>query len=84
LRAFGFLYFSIVPAEKEFLLHEFRDQYRAYKMAVPRFLPRLKALSGTNKRRFNWKAVYAELMMALLLFSIYGAFRWVDYLRRAG
>ena len=82
--AFGFLYFSIVPAEEEFLSREFGEEYRAYKLAVPRFLPRLRAFPDAQKRPFIWRAVRGELMMALLLAGIYGALRCEEYLRRAG
>jgi protein-S-isoprenylcysteine O-methyltransferase Ste14 len=82
--AFGFLYFSIVPAEEEFLSREFGEQYRAYKLAVPRLLPRFNAFPDAHKCPFIWKAVRGELLVVLLLTGIYCALLCENYLRHTG
>ncbi|CEF48987.1 unnamed protein product [uncultured bacterium] len=71
--AFAILYLAIIPAEEDFLQRQFGEEYRRYKQAVPRLLPRLTPWNGRVERAFNWKAVIGELEILSLLVLIYGA-----------
>ena len=69
--AFGVLFFTIVPAEEEFLAQQFGGEYLDYCKAVPRIFPRLKAWQGRSQSSFHWPAVRGEFGMLLLLALIY-------------
>jgi len=81
---FGILYFSIVPAEEEFLFQQFAHEYRRYQEAVPRFFPRLRPFPGREQRPFEWRAVLGELFMALFLIGIYFALLLEEYFDKKG
>jgi len=81
---FAFLYLSIVPAEEEFLSCRFGVEYRRYKQAVPRFLPRFKPFPGAARQPFLWRAILGESSMALLLLGIYMVLRLGKYFHRTG
>lgn len=78
--AFAFLYFGIVPAEEEFLDRQFGSEYRRYRQAVPRLIPRLRPWPGRVEARFQWRAVRGESFIAGLLVVIYSALRFEEYL----
>src|SRR5450432_4113474 len=69
--AFVFLYFAIVPAEEDYLQTQFGADYLRYREAVPRFIPRLKPWQGRTETAFQWRAVYGEFGMLMLLVAIY-------------
>jgi protein-S-isoprenylcysteine O-methyltransferase Ste14 len=79
--AFVLLYFSIVPAEEEYLSRQFGLAYARYRAAVPRFLPRVRPWPGRVKQAFHWRAVRGELGIALVVAAIYLALlgeEWID------
>jgi len=82
--AFGILYFSIVPAEEEYLFRRFGQEYRRYRESVPRFIPRLRPFPGREQMPFAWRAVYGELFMALFLTGIYIALLFEEYFDKIG
>jgi protein-S-isoprenylcysteine O-methyltransferase Ste14 len=69
--AFCILFFTIVPAEEEFLAEQFGGEYRHYCKAVPRMLPRLNPWAARTTSKFHWPAVRGEFGMMLLLALIY-------------
>jgi len=78
---FALLYFAIIPAEEQFLQDTFRDEYRAFRAAVPRLIPRPLPWKQAKHRPANWRAARGELLMGLLLVAIYGAMRTVAHFR---
>jgi protein-S-isoprenylcysteine O-methyltransferase Ste14 len=77
---FAFLFLAIVPAEEDFLVRQFGEEYLEYRQSVPRLIPRLTPWHGQSKTRFQWHAVRGELVIMLLLATIYGAFVAEEYL----
>jgi len=75
--------FSIVPAEEEFLLRQFGEEYRRYRIAVPRFIPRFRPWPGGERKPFHWRAVRGELFIGLLLVGIYLMLLFEEYLDHA-
>jgi protein-S-isoprenylcysteine O-methyltransferase Ste14 len=82
--AFALLYFGIVPAEEEFLLHQFGADYERYRRAVPRFIPRLRPWPERAPTGFSWSAARGELFITLILVGIYGALLVEEYLDALG
>jgi len=82
--AFGILYFSIVPAEEEYLFQRFGHEYGHYRQVVPRFFPRLTPFPGRKQRPFEWRAVRGEFLMALLLVGIYCTLLFEEHLDKIG
>lgn len=82
--AFALLFFSIVPAEEEFLARQFGDEYARYRAAVPRFIPRLRPWPGGVRRPFQWRAIRGEFHLAVLLVGIYLALFFDEHLERLG
>lgn len=78
---FAFLYGSIVPAEEEFLLGQFGEEYRRYRQAVPRVLPRLRSWPEARPAPFDRSAVLQEARLGLMLLAIYAVLRGAAYLR---
>ncbi len=77
--AFAILYFSIVPAEEDFLLRQFGKEYLLYRQAVPRMIPRLRPWPGRKTAPFHWAAVLGEGWILLVLLGIYGAMALEEY-----
>jgi len=82
LAVLAFLYFPIIPAEEEFLLRTFGDEYRRYREAVPRLWPRLRPWPEARQTPPRWKSAAGELPLALLLVVIYVAMQAVLYIRK--
>lgn len=81
--AFSTLYVVIVPAEERFLRQRFGEQYVSYCVAVPRFVPRLTPWKTMEVRPFRWSVVRGELIIWLVIASIYGAILGLQALRIA-
>ena len=78
------LYFGLIPAEEEFLSRKFEEEYQAYRLRVPRFLPRISRTAVTAvKTRFDWRAGLGEWRLGLILAIILGVFRTIAVLRGA-
>ena len=67
---FALFYFCIIPAEEQFLLRTFGDQYRHYCDNVPRFFPRLRPWSKAERARFDWKSALGEWRVVLAVVGI--------------
>jgi protein-S-isoprenylcysteine O-methyltransferase Ste14 len=78
--AFAILYFSIVPAEEDFLRKQFGAEYDRYREAVPRLIPRVKAWEGRVATPFQWRAARGECFIGLIIISIYLALHVEEYL----
>jgi protein-S-isoprenylcysteine O-methyltransferase Ste14 len=81
LVVFAAMYFSIIPAEEQFLRKTFARQFPAYALHVPRLIPRLTRWRGAEPGRIQWKATRGEVSIALLLVLIYVALRFIADLR---
>jgi protein-S-isoprenylcysteine O-methyltransferase Ste14 len=77
------LYFGLIPAEEEFLSQKFQKEYQAYRLRVPRFLPRIRPRTATGviKASFDWRAGFGEWRLGLILAIILGVFRAIAILR---
>jgi protein-S-isoprenylcysteine O-methyltransferase Ste14 len=75
------LYFGLIPAEEEFLMTKFPDEYAAYCRNVPRLLPRLTPWPGVAKKQFDWQAASGEWRLVLILAGICALFRTFAGLR---
>jgi protein-S-isoprenylcysteine O-methyltransferase Ste14 len=62
---FALFYFCVIPAEEQFLLRTFGDQYQQYRDNVPRFLPRLRPWSKAGRACFDWKSALGEWRVVL-------------------
>lgn len=78
---FAAMYFSIIPAEEQFLRKRFAGQFPAYSLHVPRLIPRFTRWRGADAGPIQWKATRGEAAIALLLVSIYVALRFLADLR---
>jgi protein-S-isoprenylcysteine O-methyltransferase Ste14 len=67
---FALFYFCIIPAEEQFLLRTFGDQYQRYCDNVPRFFPRLRPWSKAERACFDWKSALGEWRVVLAIASI--------------
>jgi protein-S-isoprenylcysteine O-methyltransferase Ste14 len=67
---FALFYFCVIPAEEQFLLQTFGDQYRQYCDNVPRFFPRFRPWSKAGRVRFDWKPALGEWRVALAIVGI--------------
>jgi protein-S-isoprenylcysteine O-methyltransferase Ste14 len=67
---FALFYFCVIPAEEQFLLRTFGDQYRQYCENVPRFFPRLRPWSKAGRACFDWKSALGEWRVALAIVGI--------------
>jgi protein-S-isoprenylcysteine O-methyltransferase Ste14 len=67
---FALFYFCIIPAEEQFLLRTFGDQYQHYCDNVPRFLPRLRPWSKAGRACFDWKSALGEWRVVLAVVGI--------------
>jgi protein-S-isoprenylcysteine O-methyltransferase Ste14 len=73
---FAVFYFSVIPAEEQFLRRTFGPQYEEYYRNVPRLVPMLSPWPGAEKRVFDWRPALGEWRVAsavigiLLFFSI--------------
>jgi protein-S-isoprenylcysteine O-methyltransferase Ste14 len=65
----------IVPAEEQFLMRQFGDEYARFRRAVPRLIPRLNRWRGAMELPRQWRAARGELVIGLILVLIYLAFR---------
>jgi protein-S-isoprenylcysteine O-methyltransferase Ste14 len=70
LAVFAIFYFSVIPAEEQFLRKTFGQQYEEYCQKVPRFIPRLTPWPGAEKRAFDWKPALGEWRVALAIVAI--------------
>jgi protein-S-isoprenylcysteine O-methyltransferase Ste14 len=71
------LYFTIIPAEEEFLARTHPLEYEVYCKNVHRILPRLIPWSNAQLNSFDWQAALGEWRMIVVLIGIlaflYGA-----------
>jgi protein-S-isoprenylcysteine O-methyltransferase Ste14 len=67
---FALFYFCIIPAEEQFLLRTFGDQYQRYCDNVPRFFPRLRPWSKAERACFDWKSALGEWRVVLAVVGI--------------
>jgi protein-S-isoprenylcysteine O-methyltransferase Ste14 len=67
---FALFYFCIIPAEEQFLLRTFGDQYQHYCDNVPRFFPRLRPWSKAERACFDWKSALGEWRVVLAIVGI--------------
>ena len=69
-------YYLIVRAEESYLEQKFGEEYRRYKMSVPRFLPSFfRRYSSTQKVSPNFKMAFlSEKSTLLLLLGLYVLF----------
>jgi hypothetical protein len=82
--AFAILYFTIIPAEEEFLGSQFGGEYKTYCASVPRLIPRLTHWKSSNSATFQWEAAVGELRIALILVAIYALLLIEEHLDRTG
>jgi protein-S-isoprenylcysteine O-methyltransferase Ste14 len=80
--AFAILYFSIVPAEEEYLAARFGADYRLYQKSVPRFIPRLSPWQGRTEKPFQWREVRGEFHILLILVLIYSVILLEEWLKQ--
>jgi protein-S-isoprenylcysteine O-methyltransferase Ste14 len=80
---FLMLYIGLIPAEEEFLRRKFQEEYKAYCLRVPRFLPRIgrRPADGAIKTPFDWRAGLGEWRLSLILAILLGVFRTIAALR---
>jgi protein-S-isoprenylcysteine O-methyltransferase Ste14 len=67
---FGLFYFCIIPAEEQFLLRTFGDQFQSYCDNVPRFFPRIWPWSKAGPACFDWKSALGEWRVVLAVVGI--------------
>jgi protein-S-isoprenylcysteine O-methyltransferase Ste14 len=67
---FALFYFCIIPAEEQFLLRTFGDQYQSYCDNVPRFFPRIRPWSKAGPVGFDWKSALGEWRVVLAVVGI--------------
>jgi protein-S-isoprenylcysteine O-methyltransferase Ste14 len=83
LFVFGIFFGVIVPAEEQFLEAEFGAEFVRFRRAVPRFIPALRPWSGRMERGLAWRAALGEAWIAVLLVTIYAAFRMLLHFQTA-
>ena len=81
---FVILFVAIIPAEEAFLQREFGAEYETYLMEVPRLIPRLRPWPGRTERPFQWRAVFGECGILLVLCAIYSALLLEEHLDKLG
>ncbi|MBV9274216.1 MAG: isoprenylcysteine carboxylmethyltransferase family protein [Verrucomicrobia bacterium] len=67
---FAIFYFSVIPAEEQFLRRTFGLQYEEYCRNVPRWVPLLRPWPKAEKRAFDWKPALGEWRVALAVIGI--------------
>jgi protein-S-isoprenylcysteine O-methyltransferase Ste14 len=70
LAVFAIFYFSVIPAEEQFLRKTFGRQYEEYCQNVPRIRPRLTSWPGAEKSAFDLKPALGEWRIALAIIAI--------------
>jgi protein-S-isoprenylcysteine O-methyltransferase Ste14 len=78
---FAALYFTIIPAEEEFLQRTYPLEYQVYRENVRRILPRFTPWSGAQQNSFDWQAALGEWRMVVILIVILTFLYGVSFLR---
>ena len=78
---FAVLYFTIIPAEEEFLAKNYPSEYAVYRKNVRRLLPRLIPWSGAQLNSFDWPAALGEWRMIVILGAIVAFLYGASFLR---
>ncbi|HEX5176566.1 MAG TPA: isoprenylcysteine carboxylmethyltransferase family protein [Chthoniobacteraceae bacterium] len=79
---FGVFFGMIVPAEEQFLMARFGEDYARFCRAVPKFVPRLNRWKEAVDPPHCWRAARGEAVIGLVVLLIYGVFRAILLVRR--
>ena len=72
---------AIVPAEEQFLLSRYGEEYARFRAAVPKVIPRFNPWIGRVEPPRQWQAARGELVIALTVCGIYAGFRLLLFVR---
>jgi protein-S-isoprenylcysteine O-methyltransferase Ste14 len=67
---FAIFYFSVIPAEEQFLKKTFGSPYEEYCRSVRRLVPKLSPWPNAEKRAFDWTPALGEWRVALAVIGI--------------
>lgn len=67
---FAVFYFSVIPAEEQFLRRTFGSPYEEYYRNVPRWVPMLSPWPDAEKTKFDWRPALGEWRVALAVIGI--------------